>query len=144
MGETYFFREQRALEVLTTQILPSLMQDPQHGERHIRIWSAACCTGEEPYSIAITLATTMLMFPDWQVSIIGTDINPRFLQRASRGVYTEWSFRNTPAWIKERYFQCTADNQFALCPEIKQMVTFFPLNLAEEELSSAAEYCIDV
>lgn len=133
VGETYFFREQRALEVLTTQMLPPLMQAQKSGERHIRIWSAACCTGEEPYSIAITLATTMPAFSDWQVSIIGTDINPQFLQRASRGMYTEWSFRNTPAWIKERYFQRTADNQFALCPEIKQMVTFFSVNLADAE-----------
>jgi chemotaxis protein methyltransferase CheR len=135
VGETYFFREQRALEVLTTQILPPLMQARQSDERHLRIWSAACCTGEEPYSIAITLTTAFPSLSGWQVSIIGTDINPRFLQRAENGVYTEWSFRNTPAWIKERYFQRTADNRFTLSPEIKRMVTFFPLNLADNEFS---------
>jgi chemotaxis protein methyltransferase CheR len=133
VGETYFFREQRALEVLTTQILPPLMQARQTGERHLRIWSAACCTGEEPYSIAITLTVSLPSLSNWQVSIIGTDINPRFLQRAANGVYTEWSFRNTPASIKERYFQRTADNQFTLSPEIRRMVTFFPLNLADKE-----------
>lgn len=133
VGETYFFREQRALEILTTQILPPLMQTRQTGDRHLRIWSAACCTGEEPYSIAITLTTALPSLADWQVSIIGTDINPRFLQRAANGLYTEWSFRNTPAWIKERYFQRTAENQFALSPDIKRMVTFFPLNLADGE-----------
>lgn len=136
VGETYFFREQRALEVLTTQILPQLTQAQQTGERRLRIWSAACCTGEEPYSIAITLATTLSSLSDWQISIIGTDINPRFLQRAAQGVYTEWSFRNTPAWIRERYFQRTADNQFALSPDIKRMVTFFPLNLADAKFPS--------
>ena len=132
VGETYFFREHRGLEVLTTQILPALIQDRQFGERHIRIWSAACCTGEEPYSIAITLATMSPQLSDWRVSIIGTDINPRFLQRATSGVYTDWSFRNTPEWIKTRYFQRTTDSRFVICPEIKQMVTFFPLNLADE------------
>ena len=131
IGETYFFREQRGLEALTTQILPPLMHDRQLGDRHLRIWSAACCTGEEPYSIAITLATTIPQLSDWRVSIIGTDINPRFLQRAASGVYTEWSFRNTPDWIKTRYFQRTPDSRFVICPEIRQMVTFFPLNLAD-------------
>lgn len=133
VGETYFFREQRALEILATQILPPLMHARQTGERHLRIWSAACCTGEEPYSIAITLTTALPSLSDWQISIIGTDINPRFLQRAEKGIYTEWSFRNTPAWIKERYFQRTTDNQFILSPDIRRMVTFFPLNLADEE-----------
>ncbi len=136
VGETYFFREHRALEILTTQILPSLRQTQQPGERHMRIWSAACCSGEEPYSIAITLATAIPHLSDWRLSIIGTDINPRFLQRAVSGVYTEWSFRSTPTWIRDRYFQRTVDNRFRLCPEIKQMVTFFPLNLADAAFSA--------
>ncbi len=132
VGETYFFREPRALEILTSQILPPLMQTRQSSDRHLRIWSAACCTGEEPYSIAMTLATSIPKLAEWQVSIIGTDINPRFLQRAASGVYTAWSFRSTPDWIKTRYFQPTNDNRFALCEEIRQMVTFLPLNLADE------------
>lgn len=132
VGETYFFREPRALEILTAQILPPLMQARQFGDRHLRIWSAACCTGEEPYSIAMTLATSIPRLAEWQVSIIGTDINPRFLQRAVSGVYTAWSFRSTPDWIKTRYFQPTDDNRFALCQEIRQMVTFLPLNLADD------------
>ncbi|MGE0823892.1 MAG: CheR family methyltransferase [Candidatus Binatia bacterium] len=146
VGETYFFREQQALEILTEHILPPLMRTRQHTDRHLRIWSAACCTGEEPYSIAIMLQTKVQDLADWQISIIGTDINRRFLQKAINGIYGEWSFRNTPAWIKERYFRQTKEHRYTILPQIKQMVTFFPLNLAAAEFPSPLNHtaAIDV
>ena len=132
IGETYFFRENQSLEVLANHILPPLIRSRQNVGRHLRIWSAACCTGEEPYSMAILLDTLIPKIQDWQITIIGTDINPRFLRKAKEGIYSEWSFRTTPQSIKERYFQKTTDGRFVLCPSIRQMVRFHPLNLADE------------
>ena len=131
VGETYFFRENQALDVFTERILPPLVQARQHSTRSLRIWSAACCTGEEPYSLAILLSSRIPNIQDWQVTIIGTDINSRFLQKANAGVYSEWSFRTTPLHLRERYFQRTKNGNFAILPEIRRMVRFSQLNLVE-------------
>jgi chemotaxis protein methyltransferase CheR len=132
IGETYFFREKRSLAVLEESILPALIRARQSGERSLRIWSAGCCTGEEPYSIAILLDKLIPDLQNWNITILATDINPRFLQKASEGLYTEWSFRDSPASIKERYFERKKGGRFQILPEIKKRVTFSYLNLAEE------------
>jgi len=132
VGETYFFREQRSLEALEEQILPELLRSRRDDGRHLRIWSAACCTGEEPYSIAMLLDR---MIPDPKacpVTMLATDINPQFLQKAAEGVYGEWSFRGTPGWMRERYFRKRRDGRYALLPQIRNRVTFSYLNLADD------------
>jgi chemotaxis protein methyltransferase CheR len=73
---------------------------------------------------------------DWNITILATDINPRFLQKASAGVYSEWSFRNVPVGIKERYFTRTGEGRFEILSAMKEMVTFSPLNLAEDTYPS--------
>ncbi|MBI3853102.1 MAG: tetratricopeptide repeat protein [Verrucomicrobia bacterium] len=138
IGETYFFREKRTFEVLAESVLPDLIRSRQNGERRLRFWSAACCTGEEPYSLAIQLDQAIPDLPDWNVTILATDINERFLQKAAAGVYGEWSFRESPAWFKERYFHRTSDGRHAILPEIKKRVTFMNLNLAEDVYPSLA------
>src|SRR5579862_8050788 len=70
IGETYFFREKRAFEILASHILPDLIRARQSGERRLRIWSAACCTGEEPYSIAILLSRVIPDWKDWNLTIL--------------------------------------------------------------------------
>ena len=131
VGETYFFREKRSFEILEKHILPELICSRRGREQRLRIWSAGCCTGEEPYSLAILLCKIIPDLKDWNVTILGTDINPRFLQKASEGVYREWSFRDTQPEIKERNFKMTKDGRFEILPHIKKMVTFSHLNLAE-------------
>ena len=132
IGETYFFREKGTFEVLATSVIPDLIRSRQNGERRLRLWSAACCTGEEPYSLAILLHQVIPDLAHWNVTILATDINARFLQKAAAGVYGEWSFRESPAWLKERYFQRTADGRHAILPEIKKRVTFMHLNLVDD------------
>lgn len=132
VGETYFFREKRTFEVLAESVLPDLIRSRPNGERRLRLWSAACCTGEEAYSLAILLHQVIPDLPDWHVTILATDINGRFLQKAAAGVYGEWSFRESPAWFKERYFHRTSDGRLAIRPEIKKLVTFAHLNLVED------------
>ena len=132
VGETYFFRDKQAQDALSENILPGLIQSRRgHGQR-LRIWSAACCSGEEAYSLAILLHQALPDLAEWQVTITASDINPRFLYKACQGTYSEWSFRNAPAWLKQSYFNRTPDGQYEIIPEIKKMVTFIHLNLVED------------
>ena len=136
VGETYFFREKRSLDILEQQILPELLRARAETERHVRIWSAGCCSGEEPYSIAMLLDRLIPDFEKWNLTILATDINPRFLRRAAQVIYGAWSFRDTPAWIREQYFDRLQDGRFEIQPRIRRMVTFSYLNLAEDAYPS--------
>jgi chemotaxis protein methyltransferase CheR len=132
VGETYFFREKHAFALLEEEILPALVRTRRGSARRLRIWSAGCATGEEPYSIAIALRNVIPAVQAWQVTLLATDINPRFLQKASEGVYSQWSFRDTPLWIRERYFTRQSGGRWAIRPEIKQMVQFASRNVLDE------------
>jgi chemotaxis protein methyltransferase CheR len=138
ISETYFWREPQVFSALTDHILPELVKSKKKGERSIRIWSAGCSTGEEPYSIAIALHKTIPKIEDWNISILATDINPRALSRAINGTYSAWSFRNSPAWLKSTWFHHKEDRQYEIIPEIKQMVTFTCLSLIEMSAISNA------
>ena len=85
IGETYFFREKRSLEILQERIVPELIRAHASRGRPIRIWSAGCATGEEPYSIAIVLSKLMAGLSTGSVEILATDINTRSLHKAFRG-----------------------------------------------------------
>jgi chemotaxis protein methyltransferase CheR len=132
VGETYFFRERKSFATLADHILPELIRSRGGVDRRLRIWSAACCTGEEPYSFAILLHQTIADWKHWNLTLLATDINPRFLRKAAAGVYGRWSFRDTQDSIIDRYFQKTADGRFEIVPEIKAMVSFAQLNLADD------------
>jgi chemotaxis protein methyltransferase CheR len=138
IGETYFFRDPQTLEALARTVLPELIRLRRGREQRLRIWSAGCCSGEEPYTLAILLHEALPDLSDWQVTITATDINPRFLHKAAAGVYGEWSFRNAPAGLKERYFHRTADGRYAIAPRIRKLVDFSHLNLAQDAYPSLA------
>ena len=131
VGETYFFRDKRVFEILETHVLPKVISSRRGGEQNLRIWSAACSSGEEPYSIAILLARMLPDLKNWNISILATDIAPLSLRKATEGVYRDWSFRDTPPWIKDKYFK-KIDKNFEIVPHIRRMVTFSCLNLAED------------
>ncbi len=132
VGETYFFREKGCFDVLEERIFPEFIRTCARSARPLRIWSAGCCTGEEPYSIAILLDRLSQNNAHVDATILATDINPAFLEKASKGLYGEWSFRGTPLGIKERYFKPRKNGQFEILPHIRKRVTFSYLNLAEE------------
>lgn len=138
IGETYFFRDWPTLEALAGNILPDLIRSRRGREQRLRIWSAGCCSGEEPYSLAILLQEALPDLRDWQVTITATDISPGFLNKAAAGIYGEWSFRNAPPGLKERYFSPTADGRYAIAPQIKELVNFAHLNLAQDVYPSLA------
>lgn len=136
VGETYFLRDRKTFTALEEEILPQLIRSRRGGERQLRIWSAGGCTGEEAYSIAMLFDRILPDVANWHVTILATDINPRFLRHAAGGSYNHWSFRDTPSWMKERYFQERKSSRFEILPRIKRMVTFSYLNLAEDSYPS--------
>jgi len=130
VGETYFFRDRAIFEALETTVLPRL-REKRRGERRLRIWSAACCSGEEAYSLAIAVQRTIPDLSGWHVRILGTDINRHFLRKAEEAVYGEWSFRETLPAERERYFTAGGDGRWTVRPAVREMVQFSYLNLAE-------------
>lgn len=102
-GETYFFRDSGQHALLQEQILPELLER-RKGEHSLRIWSAACSTGEEAYSLAMLLDELMADQSQWNIFILGTDINHHAIDKARRGIYTEWSFRGMSDERRQRYF----------------------------------------
>jgi chemotaxis protein methyltransferase CheR len=138
IGETYFFREKQTFMVLAHSVLPDLIRCRRGREQRLRLWSAGCCTGEEAYSLAILLLQLIPDLVDWDVTILATDINPHFLQKAAAGSYGEWSFRDTPVGFKELHFQRNQAGLYVVLPRIKAMVTIQYLNLVEDGYPSLA------
>ena len=137
IGETFFFRDKNIFQVLKDHILSGWVKPGQGREKSIRFWSAGCCTGEEPYSIAMLLDQMASELKDWKITILATDINTRFLQIAEKGVYTRWSFRDTPDGIMKKYFKKRANNRYEISTHLKEMVNFCQLNLAKQDFPSA-------
>jgi len=133
IGETYFFRDRSQMDVLKHSTLPHLIQNRQDtGLKRLRIWSAGCSTGEEPYSIAIMLRDLVPDIKNWDIHILATDLNKNYLERAKRGLYRSWSFRSeTPPTCQQQWF-VKAEGGYQIDVSIREMVTFAPLNLADE------------
>lgn len=132
IGETYFYREPAVFAALENDILPPLIAARRASERRLRIWSAGCCTGEEPYSMAILLTRLIPDLADWNLSLLGTDINPHFLAAAAHGVYRDWSFRGVPGRFREDYFDAIDGGRYRLATRYRRLVTFDHLNLVED------------
>lgn len=130
VGETYFFRERPVLDVFTRIILRQLFEKHRE-DKVLNIWIAGCCSGEEPYSIAILLKEFEEEFTDWKIKILATDINREFLDKANSGEYSAWSFRETPADLRKKYFS-QKGNIYSINPVIKNMVNFTHFNLLNE------------
>lgn len=135
VGETYFFRDKDVFDALEQTILPELMEK-RRVEKRLRIWSAGCSTGEEPYSLAMTLSAMMFDMKGWNITILATDISSKSLSKAAEASYGEWSFRSVPSSVKERYFNKTSDGRYILIDRIKKMVEFKYLNLAGDAYPS--------
>lgn len=129
--ETHFFRNAAQFDALYSQVLPQIIER-QRALRTLRIWSAGCAGGAEPYSIAILLRELLSDVDEWAITILGTDINTEALDRARKAVYSNWAFREERArqW-RPRYFRKQGD-RYELVPEVRRMVTFAHLNLAED------------
>jgi len=136
VGETYFLRNKGHFDALIKHILPEIIARREHSSRRIRIWSAGCATGEEPYSVAITLRELIPNLESWNILILATDINRDALRRARAGLYGAWSFRGVEKRIQDCYFRLNGKKQFAIAGKIKRLVTFDYLNLVEDRYPS--------
>ncbi|MBV8117566.1 MAG: protein-glutamate O-methyltransferase CheR [Candidatus Eremiobacteraeota bacterium] len=130
-NETYFFRERAQLDVLANEVLPEATKS---GGR-LRVWSSACSTGEEPYTIAMMLLETRRITPP-SITLHATDLSPRALEKASTGFYRELAFRATPPEIVQKYFR-PFQGGFFINDEIKRMVQFSRINLLEQRAVAA-------
>lgn len=124
-NETYFFRERAQLDVLATEVLN---EATKNGGR-LRIWSSACSTGEEPFTIAMMLAEARRLSPS-AITIRATDLSPRALEKAKTAFYRELSFRATAPEMVQKYFR-PFEGGFFINDDIKRMVEFSRLNLLE-------------
>jgi len=133
IGETYFLRDKNLFQILGDQIIRGLIHRPRKKNKKINFWSAGCSSGEEPYSIAILIDQLFPRLNGWDIAILGTDINPASIEKAKKGIYTHWSFRETPKKIIQNYFTQTSNNQFEIVPHIKTKVKFSQINLMEKD-----------
>lgn len=129
---TSFFRDEVAFKALEDIVLPALIHRGTETQRCLRIWSAACATGQEPYSIAMLLLEILGQdIERWDVTILGTDIDTRVLDGAREGVFTEKAVEGIqPAWL-ERYF-IREGQSLRLRPSLRQLVTFEAHNLVSD------------
>lgn len=129
--ESYFFRDRGQFKLLQNVILPQLIER-QKTVRNLRIWSAGCSTGEEPYSLSLLVQKLIPNWEEWNLLILGTDINELALQKARKGVYSAWSFRQVDAEIiSQSFLPCT--DGWAIIPQAKQFVKFMNFNLLQEQ-----------
>lgn len=130
INETSFFRHDAQLEVFERVVL-SEMLEARKASKRLRIWSAACSSGEEPFTLAIMVHRTLgVRLADWHVEILGTDISERCLDIATKGTYGDYAMRTTPDMIKRRFFT-QSGSQWTLSSEIRDMVSFELHNLKD-------------
>jgi len=136
IGETHFYRDKQIYEGLENYILPELIKTRREQGKYMKIWSAGCSSGEESYSIAILLYKMIPDIKNWNISILATDINPKALEKAKKGIFKKWSFRSTPEWVSDGYFIKNQDGSFTIKPFIMDMVKFSYHNLAKDPFPS--------
>ncbi|BCG46003.1 Chemotaxis protein methyltransferase CheR [Citrifermentans bremense] len=128
-NETYFFREAFQLRAFTDEIVPELAKLKQR-DRTLRIWSAGCSTGEEPYTIAMLLLE-LGCFDGWRIDIVGSDISHRVVQHARKGVYGKASFRATEERYIKRFFT-ESEGGYRINDEVRELVTISQMNLFDQ------------
>lgn len=130
IGETYFFRDPRTLQALRTHVLPEIIAR-RADERTIRVWSAACCTGEEAYSLAMLLLQALPDARSWRIVIVATDINEAYLEKAAAASYGSWSFRDGRADEYHAFFD-NDNGRRVVRPEVRGCVRFLNHNLTHD------------
>jgi len=138
VGETYFFRDPQTFQAVEREILPALIRARRGKDQRLRLWSAGCSTGEEPYSLAILLNRLLPDLAEWNVTLLATDINPAALKKAMTGVYGNWSFRGAPSSFQTLYFTREGEGRFRVAERVGRLVSFEYLNLAEDGYPSLA------
>ncbi|MBL9033003.1 MAG: protein-glutamate O-methyltransferase CheR [Phycisphaerae bacterium] len=131
INETSFFRNVPQLEYFERETLPAILEK-RRGVKRLRIWSAACSSGEEPFTLAILVHRTLgIRLADWKIEILGTDISEKALNVATEGAYTSYSIRGTPETVLHRYFRKQGET-YTIDPVVRSMVAFEVMNLKDK------------
>lgn len=129
-NESSFFRDTKPFDILRKELLPHFKAIP--GKNSLRIWSAACSTGQEAYSTIISLLEEAPSMPGWKYELIGTDLAEKVLEKARKGLYSQFEAqRGMPIQLLVKYFNPQADTTWQVKDELRKMVQFKPLNLLE-------------
>jgi chemotaxis protein methyltransferase CheR len=130
-NETFFFRDKIPFDHLRDTILPALVQS-RASRRTLRIWSAACSTGQEPYSIAMCLKEKAATLAGWRIEIVGTDLSQEVLEKSKAGIYSQFEVqRGLPIQLLVRYFAQIGE-MWQLNADIRGMVQYRQLNLLQD------------
>lgn len=133
IGETHFFRFSEQFDELQKVVIPEVIRKNRE-RRQLRIWSAGCSIGPEVYTLALLLEREFgRELQDWSVSILGTDIDSEFLERARAGVYADWALRGLPSRLKEECFTKTSEG-WRIDSRYQRWVSFAQHNLAQDPL----------
>lgn len=134
IGETCLFRSQPQLDALRKVILPEILADKtKQITRRLRIWSAGCSTGEEPYTLAMNLMEESdRLLKGWTIEIVATDLNDRSVETAKAGVYGDYALRSTSEHFRRKYFVLSKDKKLEIRPEVKKVISFSRLNLQDD------------
>lgn len=131
-NETMFFRDNKPFEKLKERVLPYVMEK-QPMRKHLRIWSAACSSGQEPYTIAMCLQEEAAKTAGYKFDIIATDLCEKVVDKASQGLYSQFEIqRGLPIQFLLKYFQQAPDNQWRVGDPTKNMIKFQTHNLLED------------
>jgi chemotaxis protein methyltransferase CheR len=129
---TRFFRETHHFEFLKARIFPKLLESARKGGK-VRIWSAGCSSGEEPFSIALTILSLLPEAADFDVRILATDIDPEMLRRGRVGVYPIRQLGDVPMDLRRKWFRLAGSGvELEVAPEMQELVRFRELNLLHE------------
>jgi chemotaxis protein methyltransferase CheR len=130
-NETYFFREFPQLKAFADVCLPEVLADKRkRGDYNLRVWSAACSTGDEAYTLAIILREVIDDFDKWVVTLVATDIDREALRTARKAIYTERAVKDVPVVYRQKYFQ-PEGYTYRVSPLITRMVQFRHANLMD-------------
>lgn len=135
-SETRFFREQEQFEALSNQVLPELMTS-RASTRRLDMWSAACSTGEEAYSLAMIVSEALSPAEHWKTNLVATDLRGSAIMAACRGSYSASSIRTVPSGLRTKYFtnikSSGREAAFDIRPSLKKMVTFRRANVYDSQ-----------
>jgi chemotaxis protein methyltransferase CheR len=141
--ETYFFRNEPQFKALKERVIPEIVERRSRGKRYIRIWSAGCSTGQEPYSIAMMLLLSLPEPETWNISILASDINHYALETASEGLYQQKAIESVPHLYFAKFFKVT-EKGYVLKDNVKRTVQFVNHNLVTDPYNPLSMTGLDI
>lgn len=130
VNETYFYREEHQLKCLSGDLLGERIREKRRGET-IRIWCAPCSTGEEPFSVAMWLLENWPLVDEYEIEIVGSDIDTRVLEQANEGIFGKRALMRLSPYLVEKYFSPMPQEEWRILDDLRHSVLFSPVNIVD-------------